>query len=102
MNGFFQGLVIASLSDLARPVEKLSPAQTASLAATGMVWSRYSLVIIPKNYSLFSVNFFVAVTNLSQLARIYMHRKETASSSSPTTTLAEATIPKTIANSTSN
>lgn len=67
------GLVIASLSDLSRPVEKLSVGQTASLAATGVIWSRYSLVIIPKNWSLFSVNFFVALSNLTQLGRIYQH-----------------------------
>lgn len=68
------GLVVASLSDLTRPVEKLSVGQTASLAATGVIWSRYSLVIIPKNWSLFSVNFFVALSNLSQMARIYKHQ----------------------------
>ncbi|KAH7644866.1 mitochondrial pyruvate carrier 2 [Dermatophagoides farinae] len=67
------GLVIAGISDLSRPVENLSARQTASLAATGLIWSRYSLVIIPKNWGLFSVNFFVAATNIAQLGRIYFH-----------------------------
>ncbi|KAI4459482.1 hypothetical protein MML48_6g00008261 [Holotrichia oblita] len=66
---FKWGLVIAGISDLRRPVDQLSIAQSASLAATGVIWSRYSLVIIPKNYGLFSVNVFVAMTQLYQLYR---------------------------------
>ena len=58
----------------------------SALAATGMIWVRYSLVIIPVNYSLaavsyaqhslvlydqyFKVNFFVGATGLGQLGRI--------------------------------
>ncbi len=53
---------MAGIGDLARPAEKISLPQTSSLAATGLIWSRYSLVIIPKNWSLFSVNVFVALT----------------------------------------
>lgn len=60
---------MAGIADLTRPAEKISPAQTVALAATGVIWSRYSLVIIPKNYSLFSVNVFVAFTQLYQLYR---------------------------------
>ncbi|KAG0273012.1 Mitochondrial pyruvate carrier 2, partial [Linnemannia gamsii] len=45
------------------------------LAATGLIWSRYSLVIIPKNYSLFTVNIFVAATGLTQLYRIFDYRQ---------------------------
>ena len=70
-----QGLVIASISDIARPADKISASQTAALAATGVIWSRYSMVIIPKNYNLFSVNVFVAVTNLYQLFRVQQHRR---------------------------
>ncbi|XP_075214361.1 mitochondrial pyruvate carrier 2-like isoform X2 [Lycorma delicatula] len=64
-----KGLVIAGLGDIQRPAEKLSVSQSSALAATGVVWSRYSLVIIPKNWSLFSVNVFVAITNFYQLTR---------------------------------
>ncbi|CAG5126473.1 unnamed protein product, partial [Candidula unifasciata] len=63
-------LVIAGLGDMTRPAEKLSVRQSAALCATGFIWSRYSLVIIPKNYSLFAVNFFVGLTGASQLGRI--------------------------------
>lgn len=67
-------LVIAGLGDAARPAEKLSLNQSLALSATGLIWSRYSLVIIPKNYSLFAVNVFVASTGLSQLYRIWRYR----------------------------
>ncbi|XP_068221042.1 uncharacterized protein [Palaemon carinicauda] len=66
-----KGLVIAGLGDLKRPAEKLSVTQSGALAATGIIWSRYSLVIIPKNWGLFSVNLFVAFIGLYQLSRIY-------------------------------
>jgi len=67
-------LVIAALGDISRPVEKVSASQTTALAATGVIWSRYSMVIIPKNWSLFSVNLFVAGTNLYQLSRVARHK----------------------------
>ncbi|KAJ8711844.1 hypothetical protein PYW08_008798 [Mythimna loreyi] len=73
---FKWGLVIAGLGDLQRPVESLSISQSASLAATGLIWSRYSLVIIPKNYSLFAVNVFVACTSLYQLSRAYRYSRD--------------------------
>lgn len=43
---------------------------------TGAIWSRYSLVITPKNWSLFGVNMFVAATGFSQLARIWNYRRQ--------------------------
>ncbi|KND00662.1 protein 44 [Spizellomyces punctatus DAOM BR117] len=85
------GLVIAGLGDLQRPAEKLSVMQTVALAATGVIWSRYSLVITPKNWSLFSVNVFVGATGLYQLYRIYDYRQSLKNA--PLTTQA-----KTIAN----
>ena len=95
INNVIQSLVIASISDIQRPAEKLSPSQIgltfsrlfkilcktdaivclAALAATGVIWSRYSLVITPKNWSLFSVNAFVATSNLYQLYRIFKYRR---------------------------
>lgn len=55
---------------MTRPVEKVSTYQSVALTATGLIWSRYSLVIIPKNWNLFSVNIFLAFTGLYQLGRI--------------------------------
>lgn len=75
---FKWSLVIAGISDLRRPAEDVSIPQTTALAATGLIWSRYSLVITPKNYSLFSVNVFVALTQCFQLYRAinYTYNKE--------------------------
>ena len=67
-------IVCAGISDLKRPVEKISLGQTLSLAATGVIWTRYSMVIKPKNYVLMSVNVFIAATNLAQLGRIVKAR----------------------------
>ncbi|RKP13480.1 mitochondrial pyruvate carrier [Piptocephalis cylindrospora] len=67
------GLVLAGLGDMQRPAEKLSVTQTLSLTATGLIWSRYSTQITPKNWSLFSVNIFVALTGLYQVGRLYKY-----------------------------
>lgn len=75
------GLVIAGLGDLARPVDKVSISQSSALLATGVVWARYSLVVIPKNWSLCAVNVFVASSALYQVvrgARYQMALKENA------------------------
>lgn len=72
---FKWALVIAGIGDLSRPAEKLSVMQSTALAATGCIWSRYSMVIIPKNYNLFGVNIFVAATGLFQLYRIFRYRQ---------------------------
>ncbi|XP_071136148.1 uncharacterized protein [Mytilus edulis] len=75
---FKWGLVIAGIADIARPAEKLSPPQSTALAATGIVWARYSTVITPKNWNLFTVNIFVGATGLYQLSRIINHRRSLA------------------------
>ncbi|CAO1411703.1 unnamed protein product [Diamesa serratosioi] len=75
---FKWGLVMAGLNDLRRPADQLSVGQSASLAATGVIWSRYSLVIIPKNYGLFSVNVFVAAVQFVQLYRAFTFEKKLA------------------------
>ncbi|CAF3204544.1 unnamed protein product [Rotaria socialis] len=73
-------LVMAGIGDLMRPAEKLSLNQSISLAATGLIWSRYCMVIIPKNYFLGLVNFALGLTGLQQLIRIahyhHTHPKE--------------------------
>ncbi|KAI7852552.1 mitochondrial pyruvate carrier [Circinella umbellata] len=67
-------LVFAGISDLKRPAENLSLPQNLSLVATGLIWTRYSMVIIPKNFTLGAVNIFVAGTGLMQVARIMNYR----------------------------
>jgi hypothetical protein len=43
-------LVLAGISDFARPAEKLSLTQNAALTSTGIIWTRWCLIIKPKNY----------------------------------------------------
>lgn len=73
---FKWGLVAAGFADMSRPAEKLSTSQSAVLTATGLIWSRYSLVIIPKNWFLFAVNFFVGGAGATQLYRIWRYKQE--------------------------
>jgi mitochondrial pyruvate carrier 2 len=71
------GLVIAGISDLARPAELLSVEQTAAIGSTGFIYSRFSMVIVPKNYTLLSVNVFVAITQSIQMLRILRYKHAT-------------------------
>ncbi|XP_058792637.1 mitochondrial pyruvate carrier 2-like [Phymastichus coffea] len=71
---FKWGLVIAGIGDINRPVDTISLSQTFSLMLTGVIWSRYSVVIIPKNYNLLSVNAFVAVANGYNFVRGAMYQ----------------------------
>jgi len=73
---FKWGLVAAGLADYARPAEKLSTMQSGALTATGCIWARYSMVIVPKNWNLFAVNIFLGATGFWQLARIYKHKQD--------------------------
>ncbi|KAH8282110.1 hypothetical protein KR054_005490 [Drosophila jambulina] len=77
---FFKwGLVIAGLGDtLSRPAQNISMNQCVSLAATGLIWSRYSMVITPKNYSLMSVNVAVFIIQSFLIAKHLKWRSEGA------------------------
>ncbi|KAF5619334.1 FMP43 [Fusarium sp. NRRL 52700] len=67
-------LVLAGISDFARPAEKLSFTQNLALTCTGIIWTRWCLIIKPKNYlcilSLAAVNFFLGMVGLVQITRI--------------------------------
>uniref|UniRef100_A0A4W4FJA2 Mitochondrial pyruvate carrier n=1 Tax=Electrophorus electricus TaxID=8005 RepID=A0A4W4FJA2_ELEEL len=41
----------------------------------GLIWSRYCLVIIPKNWALFAVNFFLGLCGTIQLIRIWRYNQ---------------------------
>ncbi|KAK9303559.1 hypothetical protein QLX08_004784 [Tetragonisca angustula] len=75
---FKWGLVIAGLGDLQRPANQISISQSSALGLTGLIWTRYALAITPKNWSLFSVNLFVAITALYQVSRGLMYQGEPA------------------------
>ncbi|KAF4529774.1 hypothetical protein B566_EDAN018042, partial [Ephemera danica] len=72
-------MVIAGIGDLQRPADQLSVKQYSSLAVTGFIWARYCLVIIPKNYSLCAVNFFVGLTGLYQVSRAMLYQRSLVS-----------------------
>lgn len=71
----FQALVMTSIDEFRRPIEKVSPSQSASLAATGFIWTRYCLIIKPINYSLSICNFCLGLANGVQCFRAYSHQK---------------------------
>ncbi|GAB5032939.1 mitochondrial pyruvate carrier 2-like [Nannochloropsis oceanica] len=66
---FKWGISLANIADFNRPAEFISVPQQLAVTATGIIWSRYSFVITPVNYNLFSVNAFMAVTGSYQLWR---------------------------------
>jgi hypothetical protein len=49
-NKFFQwAVVLVGVSDFARPAESLSLTQNIALMATGAIWTRWCLIIKPRN-----------------------------------------------------
>ncbi|KAK9155475.1 hypothetical protein Sjap_002955 [Stephania japonica] len=70
---FKWGISIANIADFSKPPEKLSYPQQIAVTCTGLIWSRYSTVITPKNWNLFSVNVAMAGTGLYQLSRKIRH-----------------------------
>jgi hypothetical protein len=66
-------LVLAGVADLRRPAEKLSFTQNFALTCTGLIWTRWCLIIKPKNYLLAAVNFFLAIVGIAQVSRILMY-----------------------------
>ncbi|KAJ8512245.1 hypothetical protein OPV22_002679 [Ensete ventricosum] len=70
---FKWGISIANVADFSKPPEKISYPQQVAVTCTGLIWSRYSTVITPKNWNLFSVNVVMAGTGIYQLARKTRH-----------------------------
>ncbi|KAL1990940.1 hypothetical protein VTN49DRAFT_5444 [Thermomyces lanuginosus] len=69
------GLVLAGISDMMRPAEKLSLTQNLALMATGAIWTRWCLIIKPRNLLLAAVNFFLACVGTTQVTRIFLHER---------------------------
>ncbi|CZT12405.1 hypothetical protein WAI453_001773 [Rhynchosporium graminicola] len=66
-------IVLAGISDMYKPVENLSLTQNAALTATGLIWTRWCLIIKPRNILLATVNFFLGMVGIIQVGRITMH-----------------------------
>ncbi|OAY67562.1 Mitochondrial pyruvate carrier 4 [Ananas comosus] len=75
---FKWGISIANIADFSKPPEKISYPQQVAVTCTGLIWSRYSLVITPKNWNLFSVNVAMAGTGIYQLTRKIRYVKITS------------------------
>ncbi|XP_023173420.1 mitochondrial pyruvate carrier 2 [Drosophila hydei] len=74
------GLVLAGLGDLVkRPPQNVSLNQSGVLATTGLIWSRYSVVIVPKNYSLLAVNMVVFLTQAFLIGKHLKWKSENTS-----------------------
>lgn len=56
-------------------MEKISGTQQIALFATGAIWTRWCMIIKPKNYLLASVNFFLGTVAGFQLTRVYGYQK---------------------------
>ncbi|KAF2404378.1 UPF0041 domain protein [Trichodelitschia bisporula] len=69
------GVVIAGIADFARPAESLSLTQNLALVGTGAIWTRWCLIIRPKNVFLATVNFFLGVVGTIQVARIFLYQR---------------------------
>jgi len=59
----------ASFMDLERPTDKISLAQYTALTLTGFFFTRYSLLVIPINYTLCSVNVALFLSSGYHLGR---------------------------------
>ncbi|XP_076380834.1 mitochondrial pyruvate carrier 2 [Megalopta genalis] len=73
---FKWGLVAAGIGDINRPPNTISLSQTASLMITGAIWSRYSWIILPRNYNLLAVNAFTCLTGTYNFIRGLLYQRE--------------------------
>ncbi|KAK4694434.1 hypothetical protein P7C71_g3147, partial [Lecanoromycetidae sp. Uapishka_2] len=74
-------LVLAGVSDFARPAESLSLTQNLALTATGAIWTRWCFVIKPRNILLAAVNFFLGCVGVTQVTRILLWQRSQEASS---------------------
>jgi hypothetical protein len=63
------------MADFARPAEKLSLTQNAALMGTGAIWTRWCMIIKPRNVLLAAVNFFLGCVGAVQVIRIFMWQR---------------------------
>lgn len=70
---FKWNLSIANLCDYKRPTDMVSTSQQLALAATGLIWTRWSFVINPVNYNLAAVNVALAGSSGYQLMRKFVY-----------------------------
>ncbi|QIX00703.1 hypothetical protein AMS68_006220 [Peltaster fructicola] len=69
------GVVLAGAADFFRPASSLSISQNAALMATGAIWTRWCLIIKPRNVFLASVNFALFCVGATQVGRAFMYQQ---------------------------
>lgn len=84
------GLVLAGVSDFARPAESLSLTQNLALMGTGAIWTRWCFVIRPRNVFLAAVNFFLFCVGTTQVTRVLLYQSKQANTEVGTQAKAEA------------
>jgi len=70
------GLAVVTFSQFQLPPEQISAQSNFALMCTGILWTRWSLIIKPKNVLLASCNAFLGVSAATQLGRLYLYNKE--------------------------
>lgn len=68
-------LVLAGASDFTRPADQLSLNTNFALMCTGAIWTRWCLIIRPKNVFLGAVNFFLFLVGGTQVIRILLYQR---------------------------
>ncbi|BBN03683.1 mitochondrial pyruvate carrier 2 [Marchantia polymorpha subsp. ruderalis] len=67
------GISFINILDFQKPPEMISFNQQAALTTSAVIWCRYSVVIVPKNYNLAAVNMLMAATGIYQMQRKIRH-----------------------------
>ncbi|KAL7087982.1 hypothetical protein ACP275_13G102000 [Erythranthe tilingii] len=70
---FKWGITVANVADFSKPPDTLSYPQQLAVGLSGLIWSRYSTIVTPKNWNLFSVSLGMSATGIYQLARKARH-----------------------------
>lgn len=55
-------ITFANIGDTKKPAEYISANQQFVIAVSGLIWVRYSMVCVPRNWNLGSGNLFMSMT----------------------------------------
>ena len=62
-------ITFSNIGDLNKPAELISANQQIAIFLTGVLWTRYSFVVVPVNYNLAIANVFMGASAAYQLYR---------------------------------
>ena len=55
-------ITISNIGDIEKPAHLISTNQQMAIFMTGIIWSKYSLSVVPVNYNLMIVNIFMGLS----------------------------------------